>query len=211
MLTATARVYVYVNKNINSNQHLTHARSKIRVACSARTAILPLCLATPPAVVKLSRTYTQMASNSPLHYSPLLSLLFSQHSAGPSVIHHLCNISRGRYVYMQDLQALSSLPPISSASLDAPIPPLQLLSLISTPLHVHAWATLLNGHPDSEFALFILQGLQQALLNSHPDSGSHFSSCRGCSRASASGFRDLQPSPLSRESETCVQHITTQR
>ena len=161
MLATTACVYVYVNKNINSNQHLTHARSKIRVACSARTAILPLCLATPPAVVKLSRTYTQMASNSPLHYSPLLSLLFSQHSAGPSVIHHLCNISRGRYVYMQDLQALSGPPPVSSASLAAPVPPLQLLSLISTPLQVRAWANLLNGHPDSEFALFILQGLQQ--------------------------------------------------
>ena len=42
-----------------------------------------------------------------------------------------------------------------------PVPPLQLLSLISTPLQVYAWATLLNDHPDLEFALFILRGLQQ--------------------------------------------------
>ena len=53
------------------------------------------------------------------------------------MIHHLCNISRGWYVYKQDLQALSGPPPISSASL-LPVPPLQLLSRISTPLQVHA-------------------------------------------------------------------------
>ena len=72
---------------------------------------------------------------------------------GPSL--PLCNVKRGKYIYMymEDLVTLEF-----SHSTPLPLPP-KLLQ-IRTPLKQDAWASALASHPDRVFSHYLVQGVQ---------------------------------------------------
>ena len=71
----------------------------------------------------------------------------------------LCNVVKGRYVYMQDLAQLQHA---NQLQVSAPLSPVQQrIAHISSPLVVSSWQRLLAYHPDEQFRTFVIEGTQQ--------------------------------------------------
>ena len=62
---------------------------------------------------------------------------------------------RGEYVYMQDLRVLDSRRPLR-----APLIP-EGVGVVSSPLVASEWEKVLAGHPDQEFAVFVVRGIRE--------------------------------------------------
>ena len=62
---------------------------------------------------------------------------------------------RGEYVYMQDLCVLDSQRPLR-----APIIP-EGVGVVTSPLVASEWEAVLAGHPDQEFAVFVVRGIRE--------------------------------------------------
>ena len=74
---------------------------------------------------------------------------------GPTLC-SLCNVAKGLYIYMEDLQKLHSCSYSFPRSLLG-----QHLERIPSPLEVASWENLLASHPDKRFQRFIVEGIQR--------------------------------------------------
>ena len=91
----------------------------------------------------------------------------------------------GRYVYMEDLRIIASRKP--KDALVVP-PPLQLQP-IHIPLRLSSWQQYLQGHPDSEFVTFLLEGISSGFRIGF-NYGSH--QCRAAKRNMQSAIQNPQ-------------------
>ena len=89
----------------------------------------------------------------------------------------------GRYVYMEDLKMIASRKPKEALV----VPP--QLQAIHTPLRLSSWQQYLEGHPDSEFVTFLLEGISNGFRIGF-NYGSH--QCRAANRNMQSAIQNPQ-------------------
>ena len=59
----------------------------------------------------------------------------------------------GKYIYMEDLRALDACRPLKASVVPDEV------GVVSSPLVASEWEAVLAGHPDREFAAFVVRGI----------------------------------------------------